>query len=292
MILNNANNIKYGAIQAKKIMRGDNLIWEALLLDLFPNATVAYSLRKLINRYDGFAIRVRRASDNAEINIGFLDKDLDITTLETFCSGTDGFVTTWYDQSGNENDAIQTTAINQPKIVSVGNLILENGVASIDFDGSNDALFNASFKLNPAPFTLFFVNKFKNIIGIQSIIDQSQGTTAGFLYRINASQNNYYYYPQIVNINTSSANANQNLTTFFVSNGNQNEFVNGNSSFNDTKSITSNPIPTNNFFIGNDPDVSPRAASILLQEMIIFKSNELGNRLEIENNINNYYSIY
>jgi hypothetical protein len=38
-------------------------------------------------------------------------------------SGNDGFVDTWYDQSGNSKDAVQATAGSQPKIVNAGNLI-------------------------------------------------------------------------------------------------------------------------------------------------------------------------
>jgi hypothetical protein len=45
----------------------------ALLLDTYPNAAVAYSLRKLRTAYTGAAIRVRRAIDNAEQDIGFND---------------------------------------------------------------------------------------------------------------------------------------------------------------------------------------------------------------------------
>ena len=44
-----------------------------------------------------------------------------------------GFVQTWYDQSGNGNDAVQATAANQPKIVNAGALVADNG---IDLDGS------------------------------------------------------------------------------------------------------------------------------------------------------------
>ena len=44
-----------------------------LLLDTYPNAAVAYSLRKLRTAYTGAAIRVRRSSDNAEQDIGFND---------------------------------------------------------------------------------------------------------------------------------------------------------------------------------------------------------------------------
>jgi hypothetical protein len=87
------------------------------LLDNYPGAVAAYSLRKLDKDYTGDAIRVRRASNNTEQDIGFdANGDLDTSALATFCSGTDGFVKTWYDQSGNGNDATQTTTSAQPKI--------------------------------------------------------------------------------------------------------------------------------------------------------------------------------
>ena len=91
-----------------------------LLLDQYAGAAAAYSLRKLSILYSGDAIVVRRASDNATQSIGFSGDELDTASLESFCAGTDGFVTTWYDQSGNGLDATQTTAGNQPLIVSAG----------------------------------------------------------------------------------------------------------------------------------------------------------------------------
>ena len=109
-----------------------------LLLDLYPNAAAAYSVRKLRTAYTGNAIRVRRSSDNAESDIGFSGDNIDTATLTSFCSGTNGFVTTWYDQSGNGRNATQTTAGNQPQIVSSGSVILENGKPALQFDGSND----------------------------------------------------------------------------------------------------------------------------------------------------------
>ena len=83
----------------------------SLLLDLYPSAAAAYSVRLLRTAYTGSAIRVRRSSDNAEQNIGFTALgNLDESSLTSFCSGTDGFVTTWYDQSGNGRNATQSTA--------------------------------------------------------------------------------------------------------------------------------------------------------------------------------------
>ncbi len=52
------------------------------LLDDYPSAAAAYSVRKLRSAYTGSAIRVRRASDNAEQNIGF-QADMSHTLLYT-----------------------------------------------------------------------------------------------------------------------------------------------------------------------------------------------------------------
>ena len=90
------------------------------LLNDYSGAAAAYSLRLLDNTYTGDAIVVRRASDNTTQAIGFVNNELDTATLESFCSGTDGFVTTWYDQSGSGNHMTRSDAAYQPKIVING----------------------------------------------------------------------------------------------------------------------------------------------------------------------------
>jgi hypothetical protein len=97
------------------------------LLDLYPSAAAAYSLRKLSTAYTGSAIRVRRSSDNTETDIGFSGANLDTSSLTSFCSSTNGFVTTWYDQSGNGRNGTQTTALSQPQIVSAGSVLTKYG---------------------------------------------------------------------------------------------------------------------------------------------------------------------
>ena len=49
----------------------------------------------------------------------------------------DGFVETWYDQSGNGKDATQATAGSQPKIVNAGALVVDSGIGGLDFDGDD-----------------------------------------------------------------------------------------------------------------------------------------------------------
>ena len=110
----------------------------SLLLDIYPSAAAAYSLRLLRTAYSGNSIRVRRSSDNAEQDIAFVGNDLDTASLLTFCGAGNGFVTTWYDQSGNANDATQSTAVNQCQIVSSGALILDANTGKITSTWTND----------------------------------------------------------------------------------------------------------------------------------------------------------
>ena len=99
--------------------------------------TAAYSLRLLSSKYSGNAVTVRRSSDGTTANIGFSGTTLNTTALTNFCASTNCFVTTWFDQSGNGNDATQATAANQPQIVSSGAVITQNGLPSIQLAASS-----------------------------------------------------------------------------------------------------------------------------------------------------------
>ena len=70
------------------------------------------------------------------------DADGDVFYLKNIVvtqTTADGAVTTWYDQTGNGNDATNSTESEQPLVVSGGTLVTENSKAAIDFDGVNDA---------------------------------------------------------------------------------------------------------------------------------------------------------
>jgi hypothetical protein len=98
------------------------------------NLVALYSLRSPIS-YSGDVIEVRRSSDNA-LNT-FTSSEVSDGTLESFVgSGNDGFMRTWFDQSGSTRDTQQTSASFQPKIVDSGSLVTENGNPAVEFDGS------------------------------------------------------------------------------------------------------------------------------------------------------------
>ena len=107
-----------------------------LLLDLYPDAAAAYSLRKLRNDYTGDAIEVRRTVGTpSNTDIGFVNGELDTSSLLSFVGSGDGFVSKWYDQSGEGNDIPQFSASAQPKIVTAG-------VVELDDNGNNTMLFS------------------------------------------------------------------------------------------------------------------------------------------------------
>ena len=114
----------------------------SLLLDTYTGSSAAYSLKKIRTAYSGNAVRVRRSSDNTEQNFGFVSSALDTASILSFVGAGNGFITTWYDQSGNSYNQTQTNATQQPKIVESGSIILSNGVPALSFDGTDDYLVN------------------------------------------------------------------------------------------------------------------------------------------------------
>ena len=117
-----------------------------LLLDdaAFSSHQIVLSVRRLKTAYTGNCMEVRRSSDNATQNIGFINNYLDTVSLLSFVGSGSGFVKTWYDQSGNGRDYIQNTNANQPRIVNAGSLETQNGKAAVRFDGSTSRLASAA----------------------------------------------------------------------------------------------------------------------------------------------------
>jgi hypothetical protein len=120
-----------------------------LLFDTYP-ALAGYSTRKLRSAYSGSAMRVRRETDNAEQDIGFVSNQLDTTSLNTFLGSAAGSVVKWYNQgsSGSVDDIFQNTAGAQPKIKPASGVIYTAGTSNravIFFNGSNKFQSNTSF---------------------------------------------------------------------------------------------------------------------------------------------------
>ena len=100
-------------------------------LNQFGGAAAAYSLRRLKSWGDGArVVDVRRSTDDAERS--FTAAAVADGTLVDWVGSGDGYVSTWYDQSGNDNHATQNTATRQPKIVE-GGVMVDGG---LKFEGA------------------------------------------------------------------------------------------------------------------------------------------------------------
>lgn len=106
------------------------------LLDTYSGASMALSLRKLVSNYTGHAIQVKRSSDNATQNIGFVGTELDTSSLTSFVGSGTGTVVTWYDQSVNGYNATQYTTVATPDIIVSGVLQTLNGKPALYFNGA------------------------------------------------------------------------------------------------------------------------------------------------------------
>ena len=105
------NNIGWGSIYDKS-NAGETLLsgggFEGML-NQFPGASLGLSLDKLDKNYTGSAIKVRRSSGNDELDIGFVNNELDTASLLDFVGSGNGFVSIIYDQMG-VNNMVQNTA--------------------------------------------------------------------------------------------------------------------------------------------------------------------------------------
>jgi len=108
------------------------------LLDSYPGAAAAYSLRPLSTSTTS-VIQVRRSSDNTEQD--FTASQITDGTLVSFCGTGDGLVTTWYDQSGNGNNAVQNQAPDLPRIVVSGSVVQFDGKPAVEYTSNLEALY-------------------------------------------------------------------------------------------------------------------------------------------------------
>lgn len=245
------------------------------LLDRYPNAAAAYSLRKLRAAYSSSAVRVRKevSTVSSETDIGFLtDGSLDTVSLLAFASDADSgdvFVVTWYDQSLS-NDATQGTAASQPKIVSGGSLVTENGKPAVDFDGVDDYLSFSTISSN----TL-------TVIDVGAMEQVYLGGTLRYFahfssFRLRIPPINYDYDTRPIG---------QKMSFFYANGVSSGQAYNGGS-------LVVNAL-TDNI---NLSDISKYSTNIYenngFQELIIYPSDQSSNRTGIETNINTFYSIY
>ena len=248
------------------------------LLDTYSGSSAAYSLRKLSSTYSGNCIRVRRSSDNSEQNIGFVSNILDTASLLTFCGSGNGFVTTWYDQSGNANNATQTNATYQPNIVTSGSVNLLNSKPTINSSTVRYLTQNSAVTINSS----FYVANYTSLNTV-NYINQS-------VYLGGSAVTGIGMYDQ-TNIVVSTI---ENTSTHLISSL---QLTSGNTSrlFVDNTQVGSTTIwtPSNvGSILGNTNNLGPLSNIGNVSEIIYYNSNQYTNFSGINTQINTFYGIY
>lgn len=252
-----------------------------------PSATIAYSLRSLTN------------DNNLQRVVGLRRDDMnrrDFTAhelraggeAEVWASGGNAYVDKWYDQSGNNNHAVQATLSSQPLLISSGVVNLEGGKPAISFDGSDDFFdFPTAFEMDVL--NLFAVTDFAGESGVLvgNNTDYIRGRSSSSIrIRIRDSGGT------LGNRTFSSSAIDARRLYLAAVNGNNTEvFENG-------VLLGTNGNATDAFRFSLLGKYNPGGGANefvhhgTIQEMIFYPSNQYLNRNKIETNVNNYYSIY
>jgi hypothetical protein len=276
---------------------GSMLPSNSYLLDDYT-AAAAYSLRQLKTGVTN-VVRVRRSSDSTEADFT-ADEILD-GTLTTWTGANDGFVVTWYDQA-NSNDVTQSTAADQPQIVSSGSVLTVNGKPALTFDGSNHRLvygsaISALAETNDGSVVTVSAGHLAGDSGV--LVSNSSGAPSTWLFIRHGNSDKTHFFvdgsvsgavassrsvtysanDQVLNIGVKTAASNK-VATF--ENGNTGTTANWSGTYTNSVLELGRRSNNNQHFDGD------------YQECVIFASDieAAGDRTGIETNINNFYSIY
>jgi hypothetical protein len=199
---------------------------------------------------------------------------------------SDGHVTTWYDQSGNNNSSNQPLASSQPKIVDGGTLVTENGLPSINFhtEVSNLSLDHSDL-YGQATLDSYYV---------------TNTTDTQYLYPACGSGSRYGMV----------AESGSSLTILSEIYGNPSFYANGSQITGGTRDAiytatsggqklvahqgadTTDLSWASSMNFGNYQNLTDYSYTGKLQEMIFFNTDQSANRTGIENNINDHFDIY
>jgi hypothetical protein len=262
------------------------------LLDTYSSAAAAYSLRKLRNGYVGNAIRVRRSSDNAEQDIAFnTSGGLDTVSLLAFVGGGNGFVTTWYDQSGNGVNISQSTAANQPQIVNGGSIRLLNNKPSIYFDGSS-TYFNSStqtvLSTGGGGYSIFGTAKPSGTSGSKCLFYIGSATgNNGVGFNLSNTQPRHYWFGNDFDTSQTFSDTNAIYAVSYDGSKRYTAINNVTQSQNATGKNTVSPI----LMVGKLQGYGQTFIG-LQSELIIYNSYKDTSITNIYGSMNSYYSIY
>ena len=260
--------------------------------DINQNSTLGSSDTRF---YDGtmqeFIVYNSDQTDNRtaiEANIG---EAYSITGIPAYDDEVDGFVETWYDQSGNSNDVTQATAGSQPKIVNAGSLVTVGSRASFKFDGSSDFLERETYTQGSLsqPNTFFSVAELDAYADENRKVYDSHVSTARNMLQLNTAGNGQFaHFAGTVAATGEDADADRHLFTSLMNGASSDLRIDGTSK---TTANTASQAMTG-IVIGANHNTAENFWDGDIQEIIIYNSNQSSTTTAVETNINSHYSIF
>jgi hypothetical protein len=264
----------------------------ANLLETYYGSGAAYSTRRIRTTYTGPALRVRRSSDNTEQDINFnTNGDLNTTSLISFTGTSNGFVTKWYDQSGNGRDMIQTTAANQPQISMNGIVFTEKGKPTITSTGANVMSTSTSIPVTTNAVSTFALLR-TNIIKSNNNSGMFLGFIAGAHLspsRNSLGTNRYYGTNDITYPSLSTGN---NYITITNNSNKVDAWENGTQVVNNVNSASDSILASTGISLFDRwLNSGPLTLGTSLSEVIVYNSDQRTNRSAIESNMSSYFNL-
>jgi len=257
-------------------LSSDNLASVVSDSPLSVNSTASYSFEFTYDDDQAGSLTFSEGDDNA---------DFDISNFQVTVFKGAGLVETWYDQSGNSNDAVQATAGSQPKIVNAGSFLNE-----LDFDGTDDNFELTSVLGMTSAGAIFSVAE-SGGGNDKLILDNRDSGVDGF--RLMRFNNELQYRWQSA---TAATSTNPGTNTKFIAFANH-DGSNASAAVNGATATTTSD--TSSISVVAKPHIGARSFSSAanfwdgtINELIIYNSDQNANRSALQTNINSHYSIF
>ena len=248
------------------------------------------SIANIVGTYSEIVIYTSNKTDDRNTitsNMGdYYNIDLP-AGIDTGNNEVDGFVSTWYDQSGNVKDIAQPTASKQPKIVDQGNLITNTaGQFSLSFNKDDDDQLTVAGGIPLSTGVHSFVYC-EDLAGASATHRPLLGGAAGRGLGIMLNGGIRLYHGSSI-ITPLPAVTGPKLITALSKPVGANVYENGTLEVSGDVGTLSLPYKVGGRF-GWDTNTAP---DLLISEVIIFNGDQSANREAIEDNINNQHGVY
>lgn len=251
------------------------------VLDTYSGAVGAYSVRKLSGSYNGSCLKVRNKTTQTLTDIGFdsdglIDTDALLTAANESGEQKQLAIHTWYDQSGNGNNATQTTASHQPIIYKGSGLQEMNGKPVVVQSNTDSHLAITGITSLTGNAWIFATTKAND----DDLFLADSGSTPYFGFATNG--------------NSGDSQNPSDTGTYYKNGGSALTSITRDDIFDTYNEQSLLTFNATNFAVTNNLEFGWSSGFSMWdsQEVIIYDSNQSSNRSGIETNINDYYSIY